>query len=397
MGIRFQSFLFALPGILAAGTLPAVDNSSLDGGVFCGYQGWFNAPGDGSDRGYRHYRKNGRFAPGSCSVDYWPDMSEATEPERFGTPFRFADGSVAYVYSARHPETVARHFRWMREYGIRGAMLQRFLTEIRSSSGRENADTVLDNVRRAAARHGRTWLLMYDISGNADFELFARDWKRLTDTGVIRRDDPSYQHHAGKPLVAFWGLFAERPESLGWFEQAIELVTADPVYGGFTVMAGVNDNWRTVRGEAGERLRRIAARCTVLSPWTVGRYDNESRETWMKRVIPEDMKWCAARKITYLPVIFPGFSWHNLHGGELDQIPRREGRFYRGQAEELLRFGARQLYVAMFDEMDEGTCIFKTSRQVPAGAGPFLTYGKGVPEDFYLQLTSQIARRLEKR
>ena len=386
-----------LPGLLAAAPLPAVDNSSLDGGVYCGYQGWFNAPGDGSERGYTHYWKNGRFAPGSCSVDYWPDMTEATEAERFETPFRFADGSPACVYSARRPETVERHFRWMREYNIRGAMQQRFLTEIRNSSGRENADTVLDNVRRAAARHGRTWLLMYDISGNADFELFARDWKRLNDTGVIRRDDPNYQCHGGKPLVAFWGLFAERPESLSWFERAIELVTADPVYGGFSVMAGVNDNWRTVRGEAGERLRRIAARCTVISAWTVGRYDNESREAWMKRVIPEDMKWCAARGVTYLPVIFPGFSWHNLRGGKLDQIPRREGRFYREQAEELLRFGARQLYVAMFDEMDEGTCIFKTSRQIPVGTSPFLTYGEGVPEDFYLQLTSQIACRLEKQ
>ena len=96
-------------------------------------------------------------------------------------------------------------------------------------------------------------------------------------------------------------------------------------------------------------------------------------------------------------MILPGFSWHNLRGGKLDQIPRREGRFYREQAEELLRFGARQLYVAMFDEMDEGTCIFKTSRRVPVGASPFLTYGDGVPEDFYLQLTSQIARQLEKQ
>lgn len=395
-----SSLLRLFLGVLLCGgaavRLTAADNSSLTGGVYCGYQGWFNAPGDGSERGFRHYGKDGEFAPGRCSVEFWPDMSEATESEKFATPFRFADGSPAYVYSARHPETVSRHFRWMREYGIRGAMLQRFLTEIRDPSGRENADTVLANVRRAASLHDRTWMLMYDISGNADFELFARDWKRLIDTGVIRRDDPTCQHHAGKPLVAFWGLFAERPESPGWFERAIDLVTSDPVYGGFAVMAGVNDNWRTIPGESGERIRRIVSRCAVVSPWTVGRYDNETREEWMNRVIPEDMKWCEERGITYFPVIFPGFSWHNLHGGKFDQIPRREGRFYREQAETLLEFGARQLYVAMFDEMDEGTCIFKTSSEVPAGESPFLTYGEGVPPDFYLRLTSWIARQLNR-
>ncbi len=383
--------------LLLAATAAGADNSTLDGGVYCGYQGWFNAPGDGSERGFYHYRKKGRFEPGNCSVDYWPDMSETTESERFETPFRFSDGSPAYVYSARHPETVARHFRWMREYGIRGAMLQRFLTEINNPSGLENADTVLANVRRGAALHERTWVLMYDISGNADFELFARDWKRLLDVGAIRRDDPNYQHHGGKPLVAFWGLFAERPESLDWFERAIDLVTADPVYGGFAVMAGVNDNWRTVHGEAGERLRRIAARCAVISPWTVGRYNNENSESWAEKVIPGDMAWCAARSISYLPVIFPGFSWHNLHGGKLDQIPRLKGDFYRRQAGQRLKLGARQLYIAMFDEMDEGTCIFKTSRRVPVGNSPFLTYGDGIPEDFYLQLTAEIAKQLERK
>ena len=400
-GFSHRFFFTVVPLLLCmsipGSALSAGENATLDGGVFCGYQGWFNAPGDGGGRGFRHYGRDGRFEPGNSTVDYWPDMSEATESELYETPFHFADGSPAFVYSARHPETVARHFRWMREYGIRGAMLQRFLTEICTSSGRENADVVLNNVRDGARRYQRTWILMYDISGNADFELFSNDWKRLIDNGIVRRDDPNYQHHAGRPLVAFWGLFAERPESLEWFERAIDLVVSDPEYGGVAVMAGVNDNWRTVSGENGERLRRIAARCTVISPWSVGRYGNENCEEWMERVIPEDMKWCKERNITYLPVIFPGFSWHNLHGGELDQIPRRGGTFYRRQAEKLLQLGAGQIYVAMFDEMDEGTCIFKTSRRVSVGETKFLTYGDGVGEDFYLKLTREIAEELIRR
>ena len=116
----------------------------------------------------------------------------------------------------------------------------------------------------------------------------------------------------------------------------------------------------------------------------------------MGRVIPADMKWCEERGITYLPVIFPGFSWHNLYGGKFDQIPRRDGRFYQEQAETLLKFGVRQIYVAMFDEMDEGTCIFKTSSEAPAGESPFLTYGEKLPSDFYLRLTSGFSRQLKR-
>jgi len=45
--------------------------------------------------------------------------------------------------------------------------------------------------------------------------------------------------------------------------------------------------------------------------------------------------------------------------------------------------------VAMFDEVDEGTAIFKCSNDVPVGANSrFLTYD-GLPGDYYLKLTGQ--------
>src|SRR5690606_15583093 len=91
---------------------PGVDPSTLTGKMVCGYQGWFTAPGDGSQRGWSHYGRGGRFGPGNCTIDLWPDVSELDEDEKFATPFRNADGSVAYVFSSHNRKTVLRHFRW---------------------------------------------------------------------------------------------------------------------------------------------------------------------------------------------------------------------------------------------------------------------------------------------
>lgn len=44
------------------------------------------------------------------------------------------------------------------------------------------------------------------------------------------------------------------------------------------------------------------------------------------------------------------------------------------------------LYVAMFDEVDEGTAIFKCVNNVPVGEqSKFVTF-EGLPSDFYLKM-----------
>src|SRR5207302_7011434 len=90
-----------------------------------------------------------------------------------------------------------------------------------------------------------------------------------------------------------------------------------------------------------------------------------------------------------LPVVFPGFSWHNLRPqSALDEISRLKGRFLWKQFGEAKKAGATMLYVAMFDEMDEGTAIFKCTNDPPAGASRFLTL-EGLPSDHYLWLTGR--------
>jgi hypothetical protein len=78
-----------------------------------------------------------------------------------------------------------------------------------------------------------------------------------------------------------------------------------------------------------------------------------------------------------------------MKGAPLDAIPRLQGRFFWSQITAAKNVGADMLYVAMFDEVDEGTAIFKATNSPPIGPGEnvkFLTY-EGLPSDHYLRLT----------
>src|SRR6516225_2159518 len=63
-----------------------VDTSTLTGKVMCGYQGWFNAEGDGAERGWTHWtRGRGPLGPNNAKIDLLPDVSELSVDERFAT------------------------------------------------------------------------------------------------------------------------------------------------------------------------------------------------------------------------------------------------------------------------------------------------------------------------
>ena len=78
---------------------------------------------------------------------------------------------------------------------------------------------------------------------------------------------------------------------------------------------------------------------------------------------------------------------------KFNHIPREDGLFMWSQAIAAKRAGAETLYLAMFDEMDEGTQIFKVSNNPPVGETRFLTYEPHAP-DYYLRLSGAIGRLL---
>jgi hypothetical protein len=383
-------------------SVPGVDRTTLTGKIMCGYQGWFTTPTDGANRGWTHYGYRGKFEPGSCCIDLWPDVSDLDSDEKYLTPFKLPDGSAASVFSSHNSKTVLRHFQWMRQFGIDGVFVQRFVNEVRHPLSLADCNTVLDSCRAAANQTGRAYAVMYDLSGmqgsdGADHVI--QDWKSLVDQMRLTRDagDKAYLHHHGHPVVAVWGIgFGDRRSyTIADSKKFIDFLKNDPESGNNTVMIGVPTGWRTQTGdaEASAALLDVVKESDIISPWTVGRYNTpETAKRHGEQHWAPDIAWCSVHGKDHLPVVFPGFSWHNMKPrSPLNQIPRLKGRFEWTQCVAAKKAGATMLYQAMFDEMDEGTAIFKITNSPPVGASQFVTL-EGLPTDHYLWLTGQAGR-----
>ncbi len=385
-------------------SIKGVDTTTLNGKIVTGYQGWFNTPNDGFGLGWKHYQHpNGKFQPGSVSVDYWPHTAEFDQSKLEETSFRKQDGSKAMVYSSVQADVVDTHFRWMKEYGIEAAFLQRF-AEPSTGSPRHfrHNNRVLERVRSSANAHGRAYVVMYDLSGmkKGTLHLIKEDWRRLVDGMGITKDerDQAYLSHRGKPLLAIWGAgFKGRPYTLTEIMDLVNFFKKDPVYGGTTLMLGVPTGWRELHRDCinDPALHELLLACDVVSPWSVGRYGTlEQVVQHDKHFWQQDRIWCAERGLDYLPVVFPGFSWANLkENAPLDSIPRLGGRFLWQQYVSLIEGGQTMIYQAMFDEIDEGTAICKVDNDPPGGPSPFLSYAPQ-PEDHYLWLVGMAQRML---
>jgi hypothetical protein len=379
---------------------PGVDSKTLTGKVMSGYQGWFNTPDDGAGRGWVHWGSHGRFEPGACKIDLWPDVTELDPDERVATPFVHADGRQGEVFSSFNRKTVLRHFKWMQDYDLDGVFVQRFITSTFEAKTLRHVNVVLNNCREGANLYGRTYAVMYDLSGLGSDQIHRvmDDWKLLMDRMQITKD-PAYLHHNGKPVVTVWGLGFDdgRKYTLAEGMELVKFLKDDPKYGGNTVMLGVPTHWRTLSQDClnDPLMHEVLLKADIVSPWTIGRYSNpEQAVKYAERTMRPDIQWCQERNKEYLPVVFPGFSWHNMYSrSPLNQIPRLKGRFLWTQYVQAKKAGATMVYQAMFDEVDEGTAIFKCTDDPPVGTSKFVNY-EGLSSDFYLKLVGQAGRML---
>ncbi|MDD5134417.1 MAG: hypothetical protein PHP01_03275 [Phycisphaerae bacterium] len=379
---------------------------SLIGKIMCGYQGWFNCPGDGTSRGWVHWSQStSSFTPANCKIDLWPDMTEYGATEKF-LASSFYDGTDRYVFSSHNRDTVLRHFQWMQTYGIDGVYLQRFASECTPGSASFNhRNDVLSYVKDGANLYGRKYAIMYDLNGlvAGGTQKVIDDWKWLIDTGRISRTpgyDPAYIWHENKPVVAVYGIgYSGKLYTHQEVRNLIDWLKNDSTYGQNTVLIGCYQNWRTVSDTYVQQTLQLA---DIIMPWLVGAYTNTSGvNNWASTKGAPDKSWCDTNGKEYLPVMFPGFSWHNMYDTyPLNQIPRNGGQFLWDQVyADIHTVGAAMLYIAMFDEVDEGTAIFKFTNDPPkpGGATLFVTPdfdGYPLGSDEYLWLAGQATRGL---
>jgi len=371
----------------AAPSVPVVDSATLTGKVMAGYQGWFRCPGDGGGSGWVHWSTDPkRITGGTVPFDMWPDTSEYGKDELYPADgMTYPDGSQAYLYSALNAKTVLCHFQWMRDSGIDGVYLQQFVLAL--PGGVRPSQTypiVMNNVISAAKATGRVWAVSYDPVGESIDRIYGAltsDWQQKVDSGVT--SSPNYLHNNGKPVLNLWATNVT-PELAS---KLIDYFKAPGKYGAFLVGGG-NWNWRNIADPAWQAFLK---RFDAYMPWNVGNFSKSANGDLDASTGYWDADRAAAQAngTMWIPTIYPAFSCRNI--ARLRHWPdkqytfsRNGGKFFWNQWVKLAKMNQQTVFIAMFDEVDEGTAIYKVTNTPPT-QGHFVTYD-GYPSDWYLRL-----------
>ena len=355
---------------------------TYEGLVMAGYQGWHGCPGDGrSGWGdtemwyqYAFYNQfNGVMGPGPLhsKIDFWPYMDEYTNT--YNTNFKYSDNTTAAVYSSMDYQTVDTHFKWMKQYGIDGVFMQRFASMIGYEMPKKFNDRVLDNAMTASNKYDRAIAVMYDMVG-----LKADNGNTTPAVSVILDDAAAlleryhlndrsagqryYLYHNGKPLI---GLVSACQINMPYDKNdAISIINGLKALG-YSVMVGLPTYWREGGTDCPSQVTDVAALADVVMPWFVGRYDYDGSILGSSYsfdnftgLIDGDIAWCNANGVDYAPNCWPGFRWENSHP-QSKIFPRKGGDFLWKQIYYDITAGADMIYIAMFDEINEGTAIYK--------------------------------------
>ena len=394
------------------------DYSDLSGKSVAGYQAWFSTGGQydywahwGSDKA----SSDGTLWPraGYSRFDVYPDVSDYTQDDLHQTGYQnLGNGDFAQLYDASSRNVINQHFDHMRQYGIDGVAVQRFINpSLRTISYSKGAS--IQSIRDAAERNNRIFYITYDITstGLADCwdDLIRFDWVYNVERNYALTQSPSYATMCGHPVVQIWGTgftgnhpgtAAETIALIEWFKSR-----------GCYVIGGVPTYWRENKNDAKgpsqsqpadqESFSEVYLHYDMLSPWMVGRItaDNSSFYTELMR---EDLVYCKEHNLDYLPVVYPGFSWGTWESGDLNQIARNAGQFMWDRVVAIYNMNLPCAYYAMFDEYDEGTALYKSATDwsmLPTDAYFVTTSADGLwcSSDFYMRLAGAATELLKRR
>ena len=337
---------------------PIPNASSLKGLTVCGYQGWFRAPNDTASNkdAWVHWGNGvGALHNGTgIEEDYWPDMSEFGDDEKFAAPgYQFADGTQAYLFSSIKAKTTLRHFQWMETYGIDGVALQNF-----GPLGLDHE--VLNHTLESAAATGRVVYIEYDLSGYAGrgaaaAAMLEKDWQGLRSQGIPDHD--RYVHENGLPVVGIFGFYMNRFTG----EEANAILD---VFEGTAFVAGAGQWWWRSDSPS-TNWTKAYGRMGSWSPWNAGNWNGDKAHP------AASTGWWAADKaaseksgVMWQPEIAPGMSTNHRDGTPpgSGRLPRLKGAYLWAQFVAAAELKVATAFVGMFDELDEGTQILKVAR-----------------------------------
>lgn len=394
----------------------SVSNQSIQGKVLAGYQGWFACDTDDTGPSWVHwFDYDKKPITKYLTVDFWPDTSEYSKGELCPTQMFDSTGKRIMAYSGYNQTVINRHFSWMQQYNIDGAAQQRFVSRMMIPNIYKHDLLVLKNVKKAAEKYGRIFYFEYDLNGTESpskyVKAIKKDWIARVDEGTT--SSSSYIHENGLPVVELWGVGLPGVGTLG-IKEVKDLISffKNPPKKKYaaTLVGGLGFYWREGKNDAraGQEWAGIYRSFDVINPWSVGRYGstniNEAQQ-FLEEVVVGDLEETQKLGILYLPVIWPGTSWRNLmrNRGEdspFNHMPRYCGAFYWQQAINVINAGAKQIFIAMFDEVDEGTSMYKmieNADRLPKNSDliPLNVDGCIIKNDFYLRLAGATTTLLQ--
>lgn len=391
--------------------------SEFIGKSVAGYQAWFDTGGKNDywvHWGNGNVETDGTRWPRAYNhtFEIYPDITIYDDADLAQTGFAdLGNGEPARLYTSQSQNVINTHFQLMKQTGLEGVAVQRFIgASLRSITSTESATPL--KIRKAAEENERIFYICYDITSvgleNTWADLIKFDWVYNIEQNYQLTKSPAYATVNGKPVVQIWGTgFTDNhPGTAAETIDLIEFLRSRGCY----VIGGVPTYWRENRNDAKgpsqpdpknqESFEQVYKHYDMVSPWMVGRFSNEQEYLYFQTLLAEDVAYCKQINIDYMPVVFAGFGWATWNSGSLNQAPRQAGEFLWLQAKTAVKAGLKNIYFAMFDEYDEGTALLNAATDytmLPTDAY-FLTTsadGRWLSADFYLRLAGDATLMLQ--
>ena len=347
----------------------------------------------------------------------FPAVEQYPQECLFTSNFILPDGSNAQLFESNCTGVVDTHFRWMQENSIDGILVQRFYQDI----GDQSFLQLLNLIRTAAEKYGRTFAVEYDLSSvqSADFGNVVSNL--LDDYGnniAPLITSSAYLHHEGRPVLELWGFGVNKAQlhaaDCATIFHALRSANPNPY-----VLLGVQWDWASDATQNPDYYN-VYTQADVIQPWAVGAYDYSNYEQRYNDTFVPDKALTDRLGIKYAPSITPGGSDRNRRGLGEPLGNRYNGSFYEAQLKNMLDMKPFFVFGAMFDEFPEseafvyspfitccdphidvllGTQVIATLRadEVPPAENPgFLGIDNDMDHNYYLQLAGRYAVRFHE-